>query len=180
MFYFVTGCNQASFKNILKTSYILASENLTGHNRKFNRMTRYDKDAAKYIYCNIYSNQFKLKQDIVVGLGPIGLIISPTILNYKSCYVNFFWRAGVFEDSILMNDNIDYVLSQIKQMYRNRKNTRHYSFIMSHEALFQDRISLDFLSGVICGDEDYEFVKKCLLEYQYQHVKIYSRPPKKI
>lgn len=162
MFYFFHGTTMKSLKNILKTGYILPSSNLES---KYLR-TAY---PLKYIYTNIYTNGIPLKKDQTTGFGQITLIISPEILNYKTCYFNIGWMADINKNTIIMNNNIDRVLKLLKINYK-------YPYILTHEALFKEKISVKFV-GIVCVKKDELIVRKMLNKYNYK-INIYNKFPK--
>lgn len=126
MYYFFHSTTLESFENILKTGYIFASFYLDYKQKKYIRMN----PDSKYVFTNIYVDGLPLKKDEKAGLGRITFIIDPIILKYKKCYFNKGWFADVKENSILMNDNVDYVLNYLQHNYR-------YPYILTHEALFK-------------------------------------------
>lgn len=165
MYYFFHGTSFESFKNIIKTKYILASFYLKKNQKKYIRMN----NKSKFVFTNIYVDGLPLQSSEKGGLGSITFIINPVILKYKKCYFNNGWLANI-DNSIIINNNIDNVIEYLKHNYK-------YPYIMTHEALFEKSISMNFVIGIICNDEYKNEVKKYLKKYGYQHIKIFNKFP---
>jgi hypothetical protein len=82
-----------------------------------------------------------------MGWGQIAFIIDPDILNYKSAWYNYGNCGGVRKDSIFMNDNVESVLSDVRKNYR-------FPFFLQQEVLFNRRISMRYVIGIVYGEEN--------------------------
>lgn len=163
MYYFFHGTTVTAFKNILKDGYIYASKYL---NQEQIRMI----SNSKFIFTNIYIDGLPLQSDEKMGLGEVTLLIDPIILKYKKCYVNFGWLSNI-KDAIVFNDTTEeYILNKIKNNYQ-------YPYILTHEALFKKRISMDFVIGIICSKQIESSIKKYLSKYGYTHLRIFHHFP---
>lgn len=167
MFYFFHGTSMEAFENILKEKYMYSSKYLNKVAPKYVR-TNIDID---YVFTNIYTNDIPLKEDEKSGFGPITLIIDPIILKYKKCYLNEYWVGDINSRTIIMNNNIPLVLNKVKELYR-------YPLVTTHEALFKNRISMRYVTGVIYEKNDKNKIRKLLDKYGYQRIKIFKEFPK--
>nr|AEX63339.1 hypothetical protein mv_L1137 [Moumouvirus Monve] len=166
MLYFFHGASYESFKNIIKTKYIYASLYI---DQKYLRSAY----PLKYVFTNIYVDNLPLREDEKAGFGAITFIIDPIILKYRTCYFNIGWDGDINKNTIIMNNNVDEVLDIIRNRYR-------YPYITTHEALFRKRISIKFVTGVICEEKYQNDVRKYLDKHKLFHVKIFNKFPKLI
>lgn len=168
MFYFFHGTSLKSFKNILKTKYIYASKYIDEKNLEY---VPPDKCYLhEYVFTNIYVDDLPLRKDETKGYRIITLIIDPIILKYQTCYFNDNWSSDIDDHTIIMNDNINKVLDIVKNNYS-------YPYIMTHEALFKKRISMKFVTGIICENILEDKVRKYLDKYGYATIKIFNKFP---
>lgn len=165
MFYFFYGTDLESFKNIIRMKNIYASYYLQNKFKKYIRMI-----VSKYIFTNIYIDGLPLNDNENKGLGKITFIIDPNILDYKKCYFNKGWISDINDKTIVMNNNINYVINYLKTHYT-------YPYILTHEALFKKNISICFIIGIICDKELENSVRKYLNKYGYIKIKIFNKFP---
>jgi hypothetical protein len=124
------------------------------------------------VYTNIYDDELPLEPREYMGWGQIAFIIDPVILNYKSAWYNEGNRAGINKDSIYMNDNVEYVLSEVRKNY-------DFPFFLTQEVLFNRRISMRYVIGIVYGEEsNKELVEYYLKKYNYDFLPIYPRVPR--
>ena len=168
MFYFFHGSSLESFQNICKMGYIYGTAYLSEEDqKKYVRGT----SSLAHVYTNIFIDDMVLDERETGGFGSITFLIDPIILWYKKCYFNVEWGGGVHEKSILMNKHIPEVLDLVRKAYR-------YPHITSHEALFNKRISMKYVWGIVCNHAtDKPMVREYLDRYGYSNVKIYDRFP---
>ncbi|CAH6420534.1 Hypothetical protein MVR_LOCUS155 [uncultured virus] len=129
----------------------------------------------------------KLGPDEKQGLGPVTIIIHPLILKYRACYFNKGWNAGVGENSIAMNDNVDVVLDYICNSCRYTwADTGHpaasnslYPYLLTHEALIKGPIPIAFVSAVVC-EPDVKHTIQQLIADSGLNIRIFSLLPQMI
>jgi hypothetical protein len=168
MFYFFHGASLESFINICKTGYIMATAYLNEEDQqKYVRGT----SPLPQVFTNIYIDDIPLDPRETIGHGVITFLIDPIILWYKKCYVNLDWQGGSNENSILMNRNVPYVLDLVRKSYK-------YPHILTHEAIFNKRISMRYVWGIICySTVDKSTVREFLDKCGYSNIKIYDSFP---
>jgi hypothetical protein len=166
MFYFIHGTRISSFGKILKDRYIYGSHYI---DKKYVACLNAD---FKYVFTNVYDDELPLTAKESIGWGQIAFIIDPVILNYKSAWYNDGLGGCIDKDSIYMNDNVEYVLSEIRKNYT-------FPFLLTQEVLFNRRISMRYVIGIVYGEEsNKELVERYLKKYGYDYLPIYPRLPK--
>lgn len=166
MYYFFHGTTFESFKQIIKHKHIYASFYLPHKLKKFIRMS----PDTKYVYTNIFMEGLPLRDDERAGHGEITFIIDPLILKYKTGYLNKSGWAYSIDNSIIINDNIDYALQYIKEHYK-------YPHVFTHEVLFKKSISIKFIIGIICEPPLQDKVRQYLNIHGYDRIKIFNKFP---
>jgi hypothetical protein len=166
MFYFFHGTSLESFKNILKMGYINASIYFNPKEKKYLKSAH----ELKYVFTNIYIDGIPLREDEKGGFGEITFIITPFILIDKIAFFNKSWVGNINENTIIMNDNFDYIIDYLKKNYK-------YPYILTHEVLFKKRISMDYVIVIICENHNEKEVKKNLKKYGYEDIEIYDKFP---
>ncbi|XWV26664.1 hypothetical protein QJ857_gp0396 [Tupanvirus soda lake] len=166
MFYFIHATTIDNFKKIISSKYIYAP-----YYAPFKVQGLSYVAYTKFVFTNLFLNEFPLREDEHAGTGQITLIIDPLILKYKKCYVNpYGWVGGIYDRTIVMNNNVDLVLDLVKKNYR-------FPLVTSNEALFRKNISTKFIIGVICKPEYDDIVQKYLDENDLSYVKIFRQFP---
>lgn len=112
MFYFSHSTNFNNFLKIIRSSYIYAPYYAPYQLRGLSITTK----NSKYIFTNLFVNDLPLKDDDKKGFGEVSIIIDPVILKYKICYFNPGWTGGIDSKTIIMNNNIDFVLDLAKKI----------------------------------------------------------------
>ena len=167
MFYFFHGTTLEAFASILQYGRIFAPNELPDYLKHHVRM----RGDPGYVFTNIYADCIKdqLQPDEKAGLGVVTIIIDPLILKYHKCYFNKFWRAGVNDESIVMNNNVEIVLGYLCSHYR-------YPYITTHEVLFKGSISSHYITGVICEKELIPDVKKLIDDHSLK-IRVFKKFP---
>lgn len=163
MFYFIHATSLNNFEKILKTGFIYASFFLPSQKTLLSGPV-----LSKYVFTNIYTDDLPLTKEEYAGIGEVTLIIDPIILKYKKCYFNIGWNGSVDDTTIIMNDNIDYVLDIVHSHYQ-------YPFVITHEALFKKRININFVIGVISNKNNQRLIKKLFKKYGFCTIKYFTR-----
>lgn len=166
MFYFSHSTNFNNFRKIIRSSYIYAPYYAPYQLRGLSITTK----NSKYIFTNLFVNDLPLKDDEKKGFGEVSIIIDPVILKYKICYFNPGWTGGIDSKTIIMNNNIDFVLDLAKKNYR-------YPYLLANEALFNKKISTKFIIGIVCRKKYKYEVREILDKYRLYYVKIFDHYP---